>query len=313
MSEWETPSRTTVPNTVTPDIAPRQIPYGTTAKAILAHIEAELLDDNEVNGTYLKLLREILDLSYKPSPNGAEEWFKKADDNNLLVKQLGFPPIQQSIIMTCAQQAFMQSGYDLKDILGIGKTWKISKRENAYHDDTDKSYKAFKKLYNSKLAILYVKQEKKLEDWKTAIESKMNSIYENQLELASIYQASKKKATPTEITVPETAYSASAVTQDLMKGMEDRLLARLAALQAGTTPRKSTKGSGAWRRYNKWCWSCGVNLSHNSDEKDRKCYHKRTGHIATATKDNPHGGNAERNHMWLWWCNPDNRPVEKRG
>jgi hypothetical protein len=39
-----------------------EIPYGTTAKTILEHIESKLHDDNEVNRTGLKLLREILDL-----------------------------------------------------------------------------------------------------------------------------------------------------------------------------------------------------------------------------------------------------------
>jgi hypothetical protein len=299
-----------------------EIPYGTTAKSIFNHIEGKLHDDTEVNDTYLTLLQDILDMPYETSSSGAEEWFKKADDNNLLIKQLGCSPIQQSIIMRCAQRAFTRSDYDMKDILGIEKSWKIKKKANAYHADTETGYKAFKKHYNSELAILYVKQAKKpkkkayqteeIEEWKTAMESNIHSIHENQLELASVYQATEKHATPTEITVPETAYSASAVTQDSMKGMEDRLFARLAALQTGKPPRKDTRGGGSWRRYNKWCWSCGVNLRHNSDEKEGKCHQKRTGHVSTATKDNPQGGNEERNHLWMWWCNPENRPVEKR-
>jgi hypothetical protein len=146
-----------------------------------------------------------------------------------------------------------------------------------------------------------------------SLHENQNSLHENQMELASVYQATEKDTAPTEITVPESAYSASAITQDSMKGMEDRLFARLATLQSGKSPRKDTaRGGGAWRRYNKWCWSCGVNLRHNSDEKDGKCHQKRTGHIATATKNNPQGGNEERNHLWMWWCNPENRPTEKR-
>ena len=54
------------------------------------------------------------------------------------------------------------------------------------------------------------------------------------------------------------------------------------------------------RQYRMWCWSCGVNLSHNSGN----CNTHKTGHIDTATYASPQGGNLKKNARHMKWRHP---------
>ena len=49
-----------------------------------------------------------------------------------------------------------------------------------------------------------------------------------------------------------------------------------------------------WRQWRSWCYTCGVNLNHNSSNCRRS---KRPGHDANpeATMENPQGGNTSKN------------------
>ena len=133
-------------------------------------------------------------------------------------------------------------------------------------------------------------------------------------------QASYKKPTaPTTVTVPTASLSTvgSALTPGTqqVQGLEQLTAALIAALQSSngsqckrepTRQRQPPKQGNAtdtppWRQWQQYCWSCGVQLSHNSET----CKHPRAGHISTATYDNQQGGNARRNHLWEKWCGPD--------
>mmetsp|Transcript_10663 Transcript_10663/g.26926 ORF Transcript_10663/g.26926 Transcript_10663/m.26926 type:complete len:511 (-) Transcript_10663:418-1950(-) len=50
-----------------------------------------------------------------------------------------------------------------------------------------------------------------------------------------------------------------------------------------------------WQRWDFWCYSCGVNLHHNSDG----CKRPKPGHAAHiyATRENPQGGNTKKDHL----------------
>ena len=55
-----------------------------------------------------------------------------------------------------------------------------------------------------------------------------------------------------------------------------------------------------WRQYTFWCYTCGVNLHHNTIDGCTRVP-KREGHNVTATRDNPGNGNTSRNHLWMKW------------
>ena len=133
-------------------------------------------------------------------------------------------------------------------------------------------------------------------------------------------QASYSKSnTPTTVTIPTAALSTvgSALTPGTIqgRGLEQLTAVLVAALQAANgnqcqpLPGKSkqekpnAKSNQPWRQWNQHCWSCGVQLNHNSTN----CKHPRTGHEehTTATHEDQQGGNNKRNHLWGKWCGPD--------
>ena len=66
--------------------------------------------------------------------------------------------------------------------------------------------------------------------------------------------------------------------------------------------RNAAASSDEWRQWNRWCYSCGCNLNHEStDCPTRK---RRKDHKDEATQANPMGGNTSRSHLWNKWCNP---------
>ena len=54
------------------------------------------------------------------------------------------------------------------------------------------------------------------------------------------------------------------------------------------------------RQYYQWYHSCGVNLSHHSSN----CRTPKSGHINTATIDNPQGGNTKKDNRHMKWRHP---------
>ena len=56
-----------------------------------------------------------------------------------------------------------------------------------------------------------------------------------------------------------------------------------------------------WRKFDKYCWSYGVNL--NSDSKD--CRKPKPGHQRTATFHNRMGGTNMKEHLWGKYCGPN--------
>jgi len=93
--------------------------YGTTPKEIIANAEEKLKDEDEVNETYLELLNGILKRAYIPSANGAEVWFRETENDSRLMTELGYDSPQYDIVTARAQQAFKQSGHDIKDIIDM--------------------------------------------------------------------------------------------------------------------------------------------------------------------------------------------------
>ena len=68
-----------------------------------------------------------------------------------------------------------------------------------------------------------------------------------------------------------------------------------------------------YRKWNKYCHSCGVVLCDKNGcgvGSGKDCYHKKDGHKPDATFTNKMGGNTKRDHLWNMWCDPSTlKPV----
>ena len=70
-----------------------------------------------------------------------------------------------------------------------------------------------------------------------------------------------------------------------------------------------------WRQWTFFCYTCGVNLNHNTD-KHPQSRAKREGHDdnLAATHTNLNGGNGDKNWLWKLYCEPDqNKPHNIHG
>ena len=97
---------------------------GTTPKEILKNVKKKPVNADEVNETHLDLLNRILKHPHIQSANGAEEWFKETKADSQMMVKLGHNAPQHSVTTVRAQQAFKQSGHDMKDVMDMAKDWK---------------------------------------------------------------------------------------------------------------------------------------------------------------------------------------------
>ena len=312
-----------------------ELPWTTTAKALLDHISGELHNTKAVNDSYLQLVRDTFALKHTMSAAGAKEYFQTIDNKQTMIVQLGHRLISYELIMASAQEAFQQSGYDLKDVLSLESKWNIIIEDKDYATDTKIAYTAFKKHYNKGLSLLYVHyntnkrkgsahytnteyDSEDEDDWKSTVQQNHVDIDEMK---RAFHALTAQDIIPGMIPIPNAsiggpAASNSTITPD--KGQEDMKNWVMNAINTfkaeNGTNNKSTKPTKKvydWRQFTKFCWSCGVNLHHDSPGCDRK---KKTGHITTATYSNPQAGNVGRNHLWQQWCTPGtNIVVPTRG
>ena len=67
----------------------------------------------------------------------------------------------------------------------------------------------------------------------------------------------------------------------------------------GSKPKVGDK-TDSLRQWKFFCHTHGVNLTHSSGD----CPRPNEGHNKEANKCSPLGGNENRNHLWMQWCEP---------
>merc|ERR1712194_968871 len=96
-----------------------------------------------------------------------------------------------------------------------------------------------------------------------------------------------------------------------MSGGGRSIPSRVSAYSPPAISAMGTEGIGfrnyGWRKFDKWCWSCGWNLKHNSWEPGVQCKNMRNGHDShlSATPEDPQGSPNTREHLKHKWCGPD--------
>ena len=319
-----------------------KVPYSTPPSVIIDNIHTKIKDDMEDNQLYMEVVTDMMEKAYTPGKNGAAVYFQDMDDNQHLLVELGQAKLPNSLIVPKAQEAF-HAQHDLKDMTKIAGKWKQRVKDNDYETDTKEYWDAFKNHYEQELKLLYKQMSDKQTKgkarysadamWRHNIQDELDATRE-ELDSVSIAlrtaineQANlNKTTTPSTVTVPTAALSTvgSALTQPTFQGQGlDRLTAALvAALQATNgsqcqppqpqgQPKNKVKMEQPWRQWNQYCWSCGVQLNHNS----ATCKHPKQGHDnhLSATYEDQQGGNTKRNHLWGKWCGPDINIYNEKG
>jgi hypothetical protein len=194
------------------------------------------------------------------------------------------------------------------------------------------SYRYFKSLYNKELQLLHVTQNPRktkarayeaiaMDDWRSNIEHNINQVNIGQEDLATALSAAIRDNMSISgetthpggsIAIPSAITAGSSLTNDQYRQMEDKLLNAInTALQTKSQPTYEQRPKTIsyeqrpkiWRQYKCWCYSCGVNLSHNSNECRSQ---KFTAHSQnpTATINDQQGGNGKKDSNWMKWNSP---------
>ena len=320
-----------------------KVPYSTPPSTILANIYTKVKDDMEDNQLYMEVVTGMMEQAYAPGKNGAAVYFQEMDDNQHLLYELGRAKLPNSLLVPKAQEAF-HAQHELKDMTKIAGKWKQLVKDNDYKPETKEYWDAFKEHYRQELKLLFMQMsDKKTKGkaqysadtmWKHNIQEELDATRE-ELDSVSIAlrtalsepsSLNKKTTTPTTVTIPTAALSTvgSAMTPGTFQGqgLEHLTAALVTALQAANgnqcfsplhqgQSKSKSKVEQPWRQWNQYCWSCGVQLNHNS----ATCKHPRQGHEnhLTATFEDQQGGNTKRDHLWGKWCGPDINIYNEKG
>jgi hypothetical protein len=185
------------------------------------------------------------------------------------------------------------------------------------------SYRYFKKLYNKDLQLLHVRQNPRkttarayeaiaMDDWRSNVEHNLNQMSIGQEDLATALSANMRDNMSLATThpggsmaIPSAITAGSSLTNDQYRQMEDKLFNAInTALQTKSQSTYEQRPQAnsydqrpkLWNQYKCWCYSCGVNLSHNSNECRSR---KFTTHSQqpTATFNDQQGGNGKRDRV----------------
>lgn len=305
-----------------------------TGKKMLNHLETAVEDKILSNRCYKSIVQEMLQRPYK-------SWFQAAENDRNMSARLRREPIPYFLIIVAAQDAFMDSGIPKDKIRDLEREWKTKLDKYSYDENTEATYKAFKEHYIHKLRLLHVdigktsnkaysarEIDNKIADVAGELRQGLDDIVAHQEDLALAVRAasvgSKSNSRPSSgNSVPTYVHSGmSALSQsqisveqyESLKREHETIKETLEALKAANNnnggrtngPRSNRRG---WNQFNQYCWTHGVNTSHNGHQ----CEARKNGHIPGATFENQQGGLAEKNHKWMKWIGPGGVMKDTRG
>ena len=319
------------------------LPMTLTGRSAMDHIEDKTKTDVVATKAYVGLLDDMRAMKYEPNSNGPVQYFKDLKtaqyEANALDKH---GKISDGQIIMCAKDAFTSCGLEPTHTTTISKAWVTADDDNeSNHPGTHLATRwlRFTLFYNRELKVLHSNGDtgnshqanhtsvltSRVDDLERGLiqsESNIEQIYSNQEAIESrpnhdgasipgAISTSGGSAFGTGESLAKTMHSMLTEIKDLKSAVK-----RDRNHTSGGSDRDKTvmggMGTEQWRQWKYWCFSCGVNLRHNSAGHTHEASKKRT-HIASATFENQQGGNNLRDHLWKKWCHPvTHKPHDKK-
>jgi hypothetical protein len=315
------------------------LPMNFTARQGLDYIDSKVNDVVNRQEAYNELQATVAAMKYVTNPAGPIKFFSAMA---LIKRRFDIldvvPHPWESIIVNC-QTAIRQCGMDKSKSRDIDTAWEIESSSIASAD----IWTRFTEFYIIKLEFISrdgvgdghnAALRAELSDLKTNIGKDMETLHNNQQQLGTAYTALTR---PSSDSVPSfiNTDASTVVTQSqqatMLKEMSDlrkemALLVNSKGNKVGSGTGTGTSGGGrgggtspaprirptTWRQWDKWCWTHGSHLTHDSMTCDKK--YRKSGHDETATKENPMNGNTSRDHLYMQWCSPvDNSAHANKG
>ena len=315
----------------------------TTAQTALETLKTNIVDKTETTRCCQEIRTNLSSRKHTRAANGAEDYFWKAEQDQLMLVRLGSPRVPHHIVIAAATVAFKECGYS-KELLGkTAMEWEEKATTVPLDLDAETTMPLFVAHWNLALKLIHQHSDfpagraNKAEDVTRLVETAVASALAAQTNINDVFndvlitEQNNLSRRIDEIqggsTIPSivntstgTALSALEQSQTTIAELQRQLaLTRVTAPPAAipSTPKKEHRrvlrntpntSDKPRRQWNQWCSSCGVNFDHISDG----CPRPRAQHNKAATKENPMGGNSRRDHLFGLWCNPvDNSICDK--
>ena len=316
--------------------ATQSLPPSVTARAAFDYIEEMTGATTTGNMRHQELLQSLINQEYEPGISTAELYFNRCETNQHRINAIGVAIIPDAQIMVGAQLAFCKVVDST--VMQLIDNARTTHSTTTLYSPPGLTYCNFKAHYCKGLREHYNNMQVSrgnrknqayavdaLSDTVSQLQNKLSITQDNVCSIANTqdqmlaqpeahstqYVPSVVSAT-TASTPSGLAHSAIDNRLDKIEGLIQQLVQHQLQGNQNNTRNNSRRGTirgdpnGPWRQWKYWCYSCGTNLSHNSNEchrtKNQLPDHDRF--KATATKDNPQGGNSKKDHLWLKWCDP---------
>ena len=257
--------------------------------------------------------QEINTLTYRPSPKGSEPYFSKLDRLNNDLKRLGGAPSATSTRIDRFNDLFATSGHTPATKLAFTTNWLINERNGLLDETipTDEAedpaaiYRRYKEYCNDETEKIYNAGDHG--DSTTANPS-----------LAA--QLSDLTARHEALLADQQAYIAQSnanfdvlsanLTTSAPTPIPTTITTNPSTIATATEPTKT------YKRFDKYCWSCGININHHT--KDHHANYRRPkmpGHDDhfSCTYADKQGGSTRNERLYMWWrCDQDNKHYQHR-
>jgi hypothetical protein len=307
------------------------LPLGFTARNGIDYIESKVDDVVSRQEAYNALLVAVAAMKYVSSPSGPIKFFSAMA---LIKRRFDILDVVdhpwKSIIVNC-QTAVRQCGMDKSKSREIDTKWEMAN----LNKPVDTVWLRFTEFYIKELEFIskdgvggapdaaQTALLARLDDFESRHDGNMEIINDNQQQLGAAFSALSK---PTNDSVPSfiNTDASTVVTQANQSALKDLLSdfrKEIALMVAGGGVTGTGGGGGVikaktkhkeWRQWDKWCWTHGAHLTHNSANCEQKW--RKDGHNEAATQSNPMKGNSKRDHLFMQWCSPvDNSAHATKG
>lgn len=274
--------------------------------------------------------QQISTLKISPlTVDGLNTYFHTIEDLREVAKAIPIPvpvvDISWVYLKQVALGAISTSGFPLDKVQEYEDEWTMNV-QSQFADKDGWCY--FKEFYEDKIEILEKSTDLQTingranlsQNISTELKDQMDYITQENHDLRqhmNVLQAHLAKLGQPGETQPMATVVTGSTAESTMSALSAATLENATLLKAlmakfdnptQSTGNQSTgkQNKDQWAQWNKWCYSCGVQLHHDSLScpPNRK---KKSDHVAkapTATFNNKMGGNANRDHLWMKWCHP---------
>jgi hypothetical protein len=296
------------------------LPTTLTLREAMTHVYDQVKDSDATRASHMEIYDRFSSKGrkYTPNPHGPRDFFAACDNDRALAMEIGLNTIDVATIMIRSLAAFRDSKHSRESLRNIDERWKLLQPS---FPEPELRYEEFKRYYTKDLKVLYTDLSKQgrafhaeddMHERFQAMEYDMRTLAADHEDLETAFHSARINddhsergftALPSTLDIPQ---AASTVGTTMSDPIYKALMTRLDAIEKQTTQmngQRTTPRKRPTRQYKYYCYTHGINQSHNGSAcKNPSAKHKEH---PEATPCNPCGGCTRNLERWMKWPSPN--------